>query len=463
MSASTRALLLAASFSGAALPAAADFQAALGEYNAGHYEQAHRDFLALAELGDCSSQFNLAAMALKGLGGPPDRGSGLGWLQAAAGNGCQQLVGNKVAGLQGQLSGAEAGAAAAIVARYGRDALRGQGIVDPDFSCRGQSAASILESPAPEYPRAAAGEAAPAIVITELTIGVDGRPHDPEVLLAMPEKGFAAAAVEAWLNSRFTPASRNGVAVESRLQAKSVFALAGSGALAANEPYRSARQRSDAGDAEAQYLVGLTATLDSSFGISYARAGQMLLDSARDGNARSQYWVASQLRASLPCHPQVSGAAWLRHAASGGSAAAQLLLAQDLLAGTPTPEQAAQARELLTHAAEADSFYVMKHVVALLAASPAAGVRDAALARKVAARLAASEIQSDPQMFEALAAADAADGDFHAAVHRQHSALAKAHELQWNTRAMAQRLAAYRAGQAWYGDLLALPPVGARD
>src|SRR5467141_3779785 len=77
----------------------ADFQAALREYNAGHYDVAHAQFLALAELGDCSSQFNLGAMALQGQGGPKDAGSGVGWLQAAAGNGCEQLVGNKVAGL----------------------------------------------------------------------------------------------------------------------------------------------------------------------------------------------------------------------------------------------------------------------------------------------------------------------------------------------------------------------------
>ena len=65
----------------------ADFQSALKDYNAGRYETAHAQFLSLAELGDCSSQFNLGAMALKGQGGPKDIASGVGWLQAAAGNG----------------------------------------------------------------------------------------------------------------------------------------------------------------------------------------------------------------------------------------------------------------------------------------------------------------------------------------------------------------------------------------
>src|SRR6266436_4878996 len=123
----------------------ADFQAALREYNAGHYDVAHAQFLALAELGDCSSQFNLGAMALQGQGGP-----------------------------QAKLSADESAAAAGIVARYGRDALHTQGIVSPDFSCREQVAASVLQAPVPEYPRLAGDTRQGAIVITGLTIGVDG-------------------------------------------------------------------------------------------------------------------------------------------------------------------------------------------------------------------------------------------------------------------------------------------------
>jgi len=70
---------------------ARDFQAALREYNAGHYELAHAHFLALAELGDCSRS-STSQRWPAGTGGPKDAGSGVGWLQAAAANGCEQLV-----------------------------------------------------------------------------------------------------------------------------------------------------------------------------------------------------------------------------------------------------------------------------------------------------------------------------------------------------------------------------------
>jgi len=453
---------LAVSALSSATPAHADFQTALGEYNAGHYEVAHAQFLALAELGDCSSQFNLGAMALKGQGGPKDAGSGVGWLQAAAGNGCERLVGNKVAGLTAKLSADESRAAAGIVARYGRDALHTQGIVSPDFSCREQVAASVLQAPAPEYPRLAGDTRQGAIVITELTIGVDGLARDPEILLAVPETGFPAAAVESWLNSRFVPASRGGAPIESRLQAKSLFAIEGGSGLSGMDAYKSARQRADAGDPVAGYLVGLTATLDASLGISSARAGQLLLASARDGDSRAQYWVGSELHATAVCHSQVNGAVWLRHAADGGSASAQLMLATDLLSADPTGAQAAQARSLLERAATSDSFYVRKHVVALLAASPLDAVRDPGTALSVATKLAAGEIQSDPQMFEAVGAAYAASGDFRQASAQQQIAIRKARSLAWNTRVMTQRLAAYRDGRPWRGDLFALPPHAPR-
>ena len=100
------AVLSAAALLAVALPGAnavpGNFQAALSDYRAGHYEAAHAQFLSLAELGDCSSQFNLGAMALHGQGGPKDRGSGAGWLQAAAAimaRSQQQLALQKARGL----------------------------------------------------------------------------------------------------------------------------------------------------------------------------------------------------------------------------------------------------------------------------------------------------------------------------------------------------------------------------
>jgi hypothetical protein len=327
-------LLFAAALLGSA-GAYADFQQAMQDYNAGRYDAAHGEFLALAELGDCSSQFNLGAMALKGQGGPRDSASGAGWLQAAAGNGCEQLVNKRLAALSAGLSSADASTAAAIVGRYGHEALRVQGVFDPDFSCADTLAPRVLSAPEPDYPQQPAGQRQQALVITALTIGADGFARDPEVLLAVPEQRFAAAAIEAWLNSRFAPAMRNGHPVAYRLQTKQVFAVQGAGPLAQLEPLQQARSAAAAGDTQGEYLLGLAATFESSLGLTSARASGMLLSAARAGGPQAQYWVGSQLRATAECHPRADGAIWLTHAAAGGDAAAQVLLASELLRGTP--------------------------------------------------------------------------------------------------------------------------------
>ncbi len=452
-----KATILCGAFTAAVLACAAhaDFNAALADYKAGHYDTARGQFSAMAELGDCSSQFNLGVMALQGQGGRKDVGGGVGWLEVAAANGCQDLVGGRVAALKGALSPQEERTAADIMARYGHEALHAQGLVDPELDCRERAPAAVLQSPAPEVPRPFAASRRNGLVIGELTIGVDGRPRDPEILLAAPDAALGAAAVEAWLHSRFTPASRNGAPIESRIQVRLPFRVAGGESLWSSGEYHDARAAADAGDPAAEYLLGLAAPGDPTLGIGPARGTQLLILAARDGNAKAQYLLGEQLRAVAACHPQTSGAAWLRPAAASGDAAAQLALAGELLGSAPTDAQLKEAHALLQHAAAADSYYVRKHVVALLAASPIAALRDPATAQQVAFKLALSDIQSDPQMFEALAAAAAAGGDFAAAVSQQERAIRKARELAWNTHAMEERLASYKGGKAWAGDLFA--------
>ncbi|HEV2285998.1 MAG TPA: hypothetical protein VGR80_08145, partial [Steroidobacteraceae bacterium] len=334
---------------------------------------------------------------------------------------------------------------------YGHEALRAQGVVEPALDCPGRVAAVALQAPAPEYP--GGGKPRNALVVGELTIGVDGYARDPEILLSVPDAAFVAPAIEAWMHSRFSPATRNGAPVQSRQQVRSLFNLAGAEPLWSSGAYKDARAAADAGDAQAAYLVGVAASADAALGLTPARATQLITDAARDGNPGAQYWLALQLRTVRLCHPDNRATTWLEHAAAAGEGAAQLALAAELTAGTPTGQQVSRARSLLESAAASDSYYVRKHVLALLGASPLPGLRDAARARQLAALLAAGDVQSDPQLFEVLAAADAAGGDVRGAVARQQTAICKAHDLGWDTRALEERLGIYKQGKPWYGDL----------
>jgi len=452
MRATACALLAVPALAAAAL-AHAGFNAALADYQAGHFESARSQFAAMAALGDCSSQFNVGMMTLKGQGGPKDVGAAVGWLEAAAGNGCQELVGDRLTPLKGALTDREQRAEAETLAHYGHDALHAAGIVEPVLDCTGRESAAALQIPTPEYPEIAGGAHRNGLVIARLTIGTDGRARDPEILLSAPDPAFAAAAVEAWLHGRFRPAMQAGAAVGSRLQMQLLINIAGGEPLWSSGAYKDSRAAADAGDPAAEYLVGLGAMADPKLGVTAAHGRELLLFAARDGHAPAQYWVGAQLRSVAACHPQTNGAAWFRPAAAAGDASAQLALAMQLLEHAPSDAQVAEARGLLEHAADSDSFYVRKHVVALLAAAPLAALRDPAAAQRVAGRLAIGDIQSDPQMFEALAAANAAAGDFSGAAAQQQIAVRKAHDLGWDTRAMEERLGAYRDHKAWAGEL----------
>jgi hypothetical protein len=288
-----------------------------------------------------------------------------------------------------------------------------------------------------------------------LSIGADGFPRDPQILIADPATGFAAAAVEAWMHGRFSPASRGGVPVASQIQVHYVFTREADVDLWSTAPLKQARQAADAGDPGAEYRVGL-----ASYGTvsgSSPRAEDFLLRAARDGNPQAQAWIGARLQATAACHRDINGAVWLRRAAQGGAAPAQVLLARDLLSGTPGAAQVAEARALLASAAPSPDYYVMKHAAGLLAASPIEAVRDPATALSIARRLAAGEIQSDPQMFEVIAAADAVNGDFAGAAAEEQTAIRKASTLGWSTRDMQERLEAYRARRVWHGDLFGPP------
>jgi TPR repeat protein len=443
MRAALAALAMSVSFA-----ARGDFSTAVNDYHAGRYDSAHAQFLQMAALGDCSSQFNLGAMALHGQGGPQDTGAGAGWLEAAVENGCGALVGGRLASLKPKLSDAEQRSAADIVAHYGRTALRAEGVVDPELACSDETGPTVLDVPVADAGGAASAD---GLVIAVLTIGADGFPRDPQILLADPTAGFAAAAVEAWMHGRFAPATRGGVPVASQIQVRYVFARKEGTDLWSTAPLKDVRQAANAGDPGAEYRVGL-----ASYGTAgdSARAQDFLLRAARDGNPQAQYWIGARLRATSACHRDITGAAWLKRAAQGGAAAAQVILARDLLSGTPAAAQVAEARALLESAAPSSDYYVMKHVVLLLAASPIEAVRDPAAALRVARRLASGEIQSDPQMFEAVAAADAANGDFAGAAAEQETAIDRAKRLGWSTQPMQERLEAYRARRAWHGELL---------
>jgi predicted HAD superfamily Cof-like phosphohydrolase len=119
--------------------------------------------------------------------------------------------------------------------------------------------------------------------------------------------------------------------------------------------------------------------------------------------------------------------------------------------------QIEESRELLQRASRSDDTYARKHAVGLLAASSTVAVRDAASALAGSKGLSAARTGQDPQLYEVIAAAQAANGNFTQAIATQQTAIEKAAALYWNTAWLDERLEAYKKRRSWSGDLFAVP------
>jgi TPR repeat protein len=443
--------------------ASADFPQAMKDYGAGSYDVARAEFLRLAALGDAPSQFNLGAMATQGQGQAKDAAAAVGWFTAAAENGSRQLPPDKLASMRAKLSEAERSTADDIVAHYGHAALEKTALPVPPLGaqCPDFLRANATQITPADYPSKGRYGDQDGFVILRLHVSAGGAASDPEVLMAVPGPEFATSAINTWMKARYAPATQNGQPVASRVIAKSIFRIREGGVLWDYGALKELREQALTGEPSAQYKIGLAATLDPSLGIPASQAYRILVSAAQGGSPGAQYWAAANFMSVANCTPVDKSMPWLRAAADGGDGPALLTLAQQLLVGEPAPEQQRQARELLERAAQANNYYVQKHVIALMAAAPFPALHDPATAKAAAERLATWGVEADPQMYEALAAAEAAGGDYWKAGNDQWTAIKRAKELNWNTQLMDERLTLYRKSRAWSGDLFAFAPAAA--
>ena len=441
--------------------ARADFKWAMSQFDAGRYEAARAEFLALAALGDGNSQYNLGAMTLKGQGGPGSKGTGVGWLLAAAENGYHELPAEKLHSLKASLSEAELHDAEQVLDVYGHEALLRTTLPSDHMSCAGlvQGRPALTNDPLDAFMHAHTG-----IILVAFTIGADGHLRDPElraVISDLTAEQLAPLLFEPLMRWHWRPATVNKVLRELRVVIKVLpyGTPNGKGGVTwQTHQLEKLYAAAEGGNADAAYFYGMMRYLDDSQ-VHEARPRDFLLIAAQAGHPKAAHEVARRFDWLSLCNKgeDPRKLPWLRYAAAAGETSADLDLAQALLNQTPSSEQLAQIRSLLQGAATSDSFHARKHAVALLAASPVEAIRLPEAALAAAQSLARSPIQSDPQMFEAVAAAQAANGDFVQAEAQQHIALTKAKALGWNTRFIEERLDAYRNKRAWYGDVFAMP------
>jgi TPR repeat protein len=173
--------------------ARADFFTAQLAYQKGDYEAAARDYRAMAELGNPTAQYDLAALHLNGQGVKQSNLNAYAWASLAGANGHApaRALADK---LRPDLAPGSEKIARDIVAPYDRAALDAEIMPkipdDPSNAAR----CKFLAFPQLEYPDEAKRKGTSGNVFMEFTAAPDGSARNPRIVYAVPNDVFDSMA-----------------------------------------------------------------------------------------------------------------------------------------------------------------------------------------------------------------------------------------------------------------------------
>ena len=454
-------------------PAHADLYTALSKFKQGDYAPAFQEFLALAKLGQPLAQVDVAYLYAAGVGTPQSNRRAYAWALLAGQN--AQAKGTKLAAkLRPVLSPAAERAAARIVARYSPDALRrrllpvavgacsGSHSGDGDDSCpfdiHSYAQCNPVHFDRFEYPMMQGiTENMQSQLVVRFTLMPDGTARLPHVVFGLPEPAFRPAVRASVLRSKFKTLPPGTQPVQCEMEIS--FLERDEEDLSAYPQLElylfKERSRARRGDPTAEAVYGtLLAGLPQVGRFRGRHFLQWLVKAAQAGVAYAQYEVGESLISGWGCQPnEAKGLRWLQVAAAQNEPRAETALAARLLRRPPDPATIATARQWLEAAVAQHDKIAALYLSALFAASPEARYRDPARALRLE-KEAFAHPTVDPTGYEIRAAAYAAEDHFARAVHAERRAIAQAHGLGWSLAPLRARLARYRAGKPWFGNLI---------
>jgi hypothetical protein len=185
---------------------------------------------------------------------------------------------------------------------------------------------------------------------------------------------------------------------------------------------------------------------------------RLLTEAAQRGHPTAQQFLGlCSLRLEQGCAgiSRPDGLGLLAKAAQSGDPVSQFLMG--LLALAEGPGAYEKAAPWLEAGTRSGHTHATKYLAAILATAPASSLRHPRRAQELIEPLTrAARLGSDPDVWQILAAALAGQGSFDPAAESQRRAVELASRQGWNVTALEQRLATYRGGSAWHGDLLGL-------
>jgi hypothetical protein len=313
------------------------------------------------------------------------------------------------------------------------------------------------------YPTEAQHQGEQAVVVISFLDDSLGNLRFPHVGRTFPIKAppaLVAAAIKLMRGYAVTPSSLNGEPISSwgvfpiRFILRDVGGPMGS--LLNQDAWLAMLDKANAGDVPSILYSGYVAEIvPTETGLSGPATWSLIIDSALQGADFARMQLYDLLSA---CSRESVVEPWVAADAKAGSLQAEMNLAQTMWAGMLAKRgevnQTENLSELLhTVAGGADPFYRL-WAAGVLATEP--GQRDPATALKVALALNDQPgvgHQYDPDYGELLAAAQAANGHFGAAVHSEQQAIQWAQRDGWNLKMMESRLTTYQAQRPWFGHL----------
>jgi uncharacterized protein len=437
--------------------ARADLRSAHIAYDKHDFDAAFVQFKDLAVLGQPQAQYALAILYFRGEGVDQSNTYAHAWASLAAQNG-ESKGAALAAEVEPQLTPNSLRFSSEIQAQYSQTVLNAHLLptIVRDREYQERDRAHLSKPFAPGYPPDAQQQGVQGEVYVEFIVARDGHPRLPRILYAVPTGFFEAAVRESVLGTLYLPARINGTPISSPVSMfyhfKMDISLNAYGTL--EERIEKTKLKAEEGDPGAQMLYGMMIAGLPQLKQTYSQALPWFLKAAQAGAPYAQYQIGTSLLQGRGCEcDNTKGEIWLQKAAQSDQPDAQVSLAEYLLREKPNHEGVVGALVWLERAAKQGNNSAKLLLSAILAANPASDLRDPSRALKLVDGL-EHEYKEDPSFWEIRAAANAARGDFKAAVKAESRAMIEATRLGWNLDRLEERRSTYVSQKSWSGDLL---------
>jgi TPR repeat protein len=284
-----------------------------------------------------------------------------------------------------------------------------------------------------------------------------GFTHNWRVLYAIPRKGFDRTVRSNLISFRPEAAAQDSAALECT--AMFMFTGENSGVIASIGRIEHAFAQktltlAQNGDPLAQLHYAMLIHGYPEIGAQRKEALAWFLKAAQSGFPEAQFVLGYCLLKGIGMQRDESkGVFWLSTAAAGADPEAQAVLAAYTLRDRSDTDSIKRAMEWLDEAVAQQSPDGTLYLSGLLATAPVEELRDPQRSLQLLEKI-QKDFDEDPRAVEIRAAAAADLGHQSEAIKYEEAAIGMAQKLGWELTPLAGRLAGYREGKTWSGDLV---------